>query len=278
MTDELKKRMARLREIAPRLNSATDQTSQMVALVEKFLVDELHLGISAESSEFNSWPAGKDEDGNSRKARQTLAFGRVGSGYRIHVVDAVGIVDDEGRWQESATSQQTPWPSCGREIKLKAVEKLPELLDMIVTEAERLAETADLTGSKIEEMIGDARGTAGVSHVATQFLTCPSCGETGQCTSVGNSRWGSCEDCAVQWFIDTEGTVGGPEVARQFLLCPSCGEAGKWLNVGSSHWAICRDCEVKWPIGANLLPSWHDESEQDWKRNGALIASYSDAF
>jgi hypothetical protein len=277
MADELKERLAKLREIAPRLNSATDQTSQMVASVERFLVEELHLGISAESSEFNSWYAGRDDDGNPRSVRQTLAFGRVGSGYRIHVVDSMGFRDDHGRWQELATRQQTPWPSCGREIKLRAVEKLPELLDTIVREAERLAETAGATALKIGEMIGESKGTTVNSSVASHFLTCPSCGETGKCTSLGSSRWGACEDCDVRWFIDTKGPVGGPEVARQVLTCSSCGEAATWLNVGSSHWAACRQCEVKWPIGANLLPSWRDEAEQDWKRNAALIASYSDA-
>jgi hypothetical protein len=45
ITEELKERMARLREIAPRLNSATDQTSKLVAMVEKLLVKELHIGI-----------------------------------------------------------------------------------------------------------------------------------------------------------------------------------------------------------------------------------------
>jgi hypothetical protein len=45
MTDELKERIARLREIAFRLNSATDQTSKLVAMVEKLLVEELHIGI-----------------------------------------------------------------------------------------------------------------------------------------------------------------------------------------------------------------------------------------
>jgi hypothetical protein len=278
MTDELKERLGRLREIAPRLNSATDQTSQMVASVEKFLVDELHLGISAETSEFNSWYAGTDDAGNSRTGRQTLAFGRVGSGYRIHVVDSMGFRDDQGRWQEMATRQQTPWPSCGREIKLKAVEKLPELLDTIVREAERLAETADLTATKIGAMIGGAKGSADPRSVATQFLICPSCGEAGKWSNIGTSRWGACEDCDVRWFIDTRGPVGGPELSRQVVTCPSCGESVKSLNVGSSHWAVCRDCEVKWPIGANLLPSWRDEPEDVWKRNAALIASYSDAF
>jgi hypothetical protein len=45
ITEELNERMARLREIAPRLNSATDQISKLVAMVEKLLVKELHIGI-----------------------------------------------------------------------------------------------------------------------------------------------------------------------------------------------------------------------------------------
>jgi hypothetical protein len=101
--------------------------------------------------------------------------------------------------------------------KLRAVEKLPELLDMIIPQTERLAETADETASKTGEMIGD-----------------------------------------------TKVTVGVPELAPQFMTCPSCGEKGQWLNLGSHHRGACNDCEVKWPIGANLLPSWLDESEEDW--------------
>jgi hypothetical protein len=230
MTDELKNRMARLRAIAPRLNSATDQTSKLVRMVETFLVDELHIGISAETSEFNSWPAGKDEDGNSRTVYQTLAFGRVGAAFRIHVVDEMRIVDDEGGFQGLVSREQTPLPSCGRETKLRAVEKLPELLDMIIQETERLAETADETASKIGAMIGD-----------------------------------------------TTVTVPAPEVAPQFTTCPWCCEKGQWLNVGYRHWGACTDCEVKWPIGANLLPSWREESEEDWARNAKLLASYEEA-
>ncbi len=230
MTDELKKRMARLRELAPRLNSATDQSSRLVAMVEKFLVEELHIGISAESTEFNSWSTGKDENDNERMVHQTLAFGRVGAGYRIHVAEETILVDNEGRRRERIGKQATAWPSCGRETKMRAVEKLPELLDKIIQETERLAETAGDTASKIGAMIG-------TTNVATAT----------------------------------------PEVAPQFLKCPSCWEKGKWLNVGSTHWGICTDCEVHWPIGTNLIPSWQDETEEDWNRNAKLLASYSAA-
>jgi hypothetical protein len=230
MTDELKKRMARLRELAPRLNSATDQASRLVAIVEKFLVEELHIGISAESTEFNTWSAGNDDVGNARMVSQTLAFGRIGSSYRIHVLDEMGIANADGNWQGLVSRQATPWPSCGRETKLRAVEMLPDLLDKIIQETERLAETAGETASKIGAMIGDHQVPA-----------------------------------------------AAPEVAPQLLTCMGCGEKGKWLNVGQAHWCICADCELKWPIGTNLIPSWQDESEEEWKRNAKLLAGYSAA-
>ena len=230
MTDELKQRMSRLRELAPQLNSATDQASRLVRMVEIFLVEELHIGISAESSAFNSWSPGEDENGRARLVRQTLAFGRVGAAYRIHVLDEMIVADDDGCRHHSVSKQATPWPSCGRETKLRAVEMLPELIDRIIRETERLAETAGETASRIEAMIGDSKVTS-----------------------------------------------ANPEVAPQFLKCPSCWEQGKWLNVGSSHWGICSDCEVHWPIGTNLIPSWQDETEEDWNRNAKLLASYSAA-
>jgi hypothetical protein len=205
MTDELKKRMARLRELAPRLNTATDQASRVVAMVEKFLVDELHIGISAESTEFNAWNAGKDEDGNSRMAYQKLAFGRLGAGYRIHVVDETTIVDDEGHRQDLVSKQATPWPSCGRETKMRAIEKLPELLDKIIQETERLAETAGETASRIGAMIGDSKGPAAPPppQVAPQVLACQGCGEKGTWLNVGPEHWCVCVECELKWPIGT---------------------------------------------------------------------------
>jgi hypothetical protein len=201
-----------------------------MAKVERFLVDELHIGISTESSEFNTWSAGRGEDGRARMVRQSLAFGRVGGAYRIHVVEEVGIVDDAGAWQETVSRQETPWPSCGREAKLRAFEKLPQLLDNIITASERLAETADLTALKIGEITGEIKSTAAT-----------------------------------------------PELAPQFMTCPWCSEQGEWLNVESNHWGVCHDCHCKWPIGTNLLPSWQDETEAEWKRNAKLLAKYEDA-
>ena len=67
MTDELKRRMAKLREIAPRLNAATDQASKLVAQVEKFLVEELHIGVSAEVC-YEELPAGTDDNNHALRS------------------------------------------------------------------------------------------------------------------------------------------------------------------------------------------------------------------
>ena len=154
MTDELKRCMARLREIAPRLNSATDKASKLVAQVEKFLVEELHIGVSAEVS-YDELPAGTDQDNRPLKIRHSLAFGRVGGSFRIHVVSETVAVNGGASAEAAVAHERMPWPSCTRETRLKAFEKLPELLDKIIDAAERLAESSETTRVKVEAMIAD---------------------------------------------------------------------------------------------------------------------------
>src|SRR5262249_48713650 len=52
------------------------------------------------------------------------------------------------------------WSSCNREMKLKAFEKLPDLLDSIISGAESLMQTADETATKIKQMVGEDDGSA----------------------------------------------------------------------------------------------------------------------
>jgi hypothetical protein len=168
MTDELKRRMAKLREIAPRLNAATDQASKLVAMVEKFLVEELRIGVSAEVS-YEELPAGTDDDNHELRILHSLAFGRSGGSFRVHVVRETVVVDDGAPTRTILAQERILWPSCSRETKLKAFEKLPELLDKIIEEAERLARTSETTRAKVVEMIGGdepvemAKGVAWVS-------------------------------------------------------------------------------------------------------------------
>jgi hypothetical protein len=160
MSNELKKRIAALRGMSPRLNSVTDQVSEIVKSVEKTLVEELNIGIEA-SVKFHAEPAA--EEGVSRE--HFLSFNRVGSaGYRLHV--ATRAVRDSqqfsGSSQTSETSnwEQVLWPSCSREMKLRAFDKLPELLDRIIKNAEGLLQTAEHAAARIKELVGDIDGCA----------------------------------------------------------------------------------------------------------------------
>jgi hypothetical protein len=161
MTHELLKRLAALRGINPRLNSVTDQVTEIVRSVEKALVEDLKIGIDA-SEWFLSEPAG--ETGVTRE--QYLAFSRVGSaGYRINVtiLTVRHSPKDDGEpagATRTLNEERILWASCNRELKLKACEKLPKLLDNIIKSAEGLLKTAEETATTIKEMLGDSQPVA----------------------------------------------------------------------------------------------------------------------
>jgi hypothetical protein len=153
MIDNLKTRLAALRGVSPRFNAVTNHTNEVIRLVEKTLVEDLSLAVSA-SVLFESAFGG--EKGLNQK--QSLAFGRVtGSGaYRIFVLR------ETRRATSGATScdesfeiieeEQILWPSCGRELKLKAFHCLPELLQVLVGRAEKLVEACEKTAIELREM------------------------------------------------------------------------------------------------------------------------------
>ncbi len=155
MTNELKRRIAALRGINPRLNSVTDQVTEIMRSVEKTLVEELKIGIDA--SELFLTELGGEK---GTTLEHYLSFNRVGSaGYRIHVAiltvrdtsSETGLAGSSERLNE----ERVLWTSCSREMKLRAFEKLPDLLDRIIQNAEGLLRTADETAAKIKEMVGD---------------------------------------------------------------------------------------------------------------------------
>jgi hypothetical protein len=154
MIDDLKKRLAALRGVSPGINAVTNHTNDVVKLVEKTLVEDLNLAVSASvlfESEFGG------ERGVTRK--QSLAFGRVkGNGtYRIFVLNETGRATPDqpgsGDTFEVMEEEQILWPSCGRELKLKAFSHLPTLLKQLVEKAEKLVEVCEQTAVQVREMV-----------------------------------------------------------------------------------------------------------------------------
>jgi hypothetical protein len=154
MIDDLKTRLAALRGVSPRINAITNHTNDVIKLVEMTLVEDLNLAVSA-SVLFESEPGG--ESGLTRG--QSLAFGRVkGSGtYRIFVLIQTGRTGAgeavSGEISEAIEEEQVLWPSCSREIKLKAFNHLPALLREMVRKAENLVEACEKTAVQIREMV-----------------------------------------------------------------------------------------------------------------------------
>ena len=155
MTDVLKTRLSTLRAVAPRLNAVSDEVSEIVAKVEKTLAEELSIGISDESDSFASWPACADDDAPEHGDSfifQSLAFGRIGGTYRIHVLQQTFDKDDRGGYSEMTAQKRIPWGSCPRETKLRAFIKLPKLLDAIISKAEKLVKAADEAAIQVKGM------------------------------------------------------------------------------------------------------------------------------
>ena len=82
-----------------------------------------------------------------------------------------------------------PWPLRPRD-QLRAVGAA-RLARQIISETERLAQTATESASKIGEMIGETKVTAGEPELAPQFMGCPGCGEKGRLINVGSSSLGN---------------------------------------------------------------------------------------
>lgn len=153
MTGELKAGMARLREIAPRLDSQTDEVSKLVATVEKFLTAEARIGISA-AIEFEDEEGYSSAENRPTRIDRYLAFGRANGSFCIHILEETGILDNDGDWDHLFEKDVILWPSCSREMKLKAFTKLPALLQAIIKEAERLSDVVDDVAPKVKEMMG----------------------------------------------------------------------------------------------------------------------------
>lgn len=49
--------------------------------------------------------------------------------------------------------------------------------------------------------------------------------------------------------------------------CPHCGQNDGYINSGPDHWFVCDQHKTKWCAGSNLFSSWHDEDEEERKRN-----------
>jgi hypothetical protein len=159
MTLEIREKLAALTVLAPKLNAATDEATQVVNAVEKFL-EALSLGVSAETC-FGTEvaPSGFDDDSRSETSFY-LAYGRIAGKFRLHELERVTLRADDIPLphREVLSQESTPWSSLGRELKLESFGALPKLLEEIVDRSTSLIAKAEQTSTAVREMLDGLEG------------------------------------------------------------------------------------------------------------------------
>ncbi len=126
----MSKSIEKLRQSSTRLNEITDRAAETVHRVEVFLNQECKAGISA------CVRVEEEVDPTSGSASYLdLCYCRVHGKYRIAVADK-----DDGDPDDWCT---TPWSDCTRNVKLRTVEKLPDLIKQIVANVEEKIKRVD---------------------------------------------------------------------------------------------------------------------------------------
>ncbi len=161
MTEELRKRMASLRSIAPKLNQATDSAAAVISKLEAFL-GELHVGIEGRAEAYDARADPDADEERPQTIRSRMAYGRINDKFAIHVVRetwtkvVISISwreNDPNAKPEFVSEERVAWSSVGRQEKLKAFATIEELLDSIEGNAKEVEEKANEASGKLNEML-----------------------------------------------------------------------------------------------------------------------------
>lgn len=148
MTDPIGPRLDRLATLARSLNSVSDEIAKVVQGVEAHLSDTLHIGISA------AVLIEKDEDPSETVCiKRMLVYGRYGPKFRLFVTETTSCDGSRDGYEE------TLWANCPRDMKLLTFTKLPELLDELAVQVEKVLDQVDVGYDAIQAMI-PAKGKA----------------------------------------------------------------------------------------------------------------------
>jgi hypothetical protein len=158
--------LARLSEIAPEINKATDDATAAVRAVEGFL-RELNLGI-------DSWHTYETETPSKNiEIRRGLVYMRVKGEFRIgvqtvwHTVlkNEHGLLETRNREEEVVS-----WDNCARDVKIRAFPALPDLLVAMAKKAERTLEETKAAAKAVSKVLAAAGSSESRSSKTTSSL------------------------------------------------------------------------------------------------------------
>lgn len=146
-TESLHQSLERIRALSPKLNEATDQANEVVAAVVTFLNKDCSIGLPASAVVY------KYEDQEDNAELLVVSYERWNGEYQI----VVTLSNVCGATCEADIEVRKAWDQCPRDLKLKALRKLPELLHNIAERAEKLIVETTRTAEVIGDMLGALR-------------------------------------------------------------------------------------------------------------------------
>lgn len=131
---DLSQAISKLRALSPQLNAAVVEADRVVALVERFLVDECGLGVEAEV------PLKYNDKG---KVVELLRYASVNGVFRVTVTHTDGSTHIVAR----------PWAECDRNQRLTSFTALPKLLIAVAKSVEQQIVSTTSTASTVGQII-----------------------------------------------------------------------------------------------------------------------------
>ena len=64
------------------------------------------------------------------------------------------------------------------------------------------------------------------------------------------------------------------EEPAPFGACPECGKSDGYRNIYRLHFFYCDEHRLSWCVGSNLMSSWREESEEDWRSAWEHLKGY----
>jgi len=141
--DDLQQAVAKLRALAPKLNSTVEQAQRVVLQVEHFLAHECQLAVQAEV------PVSYNDKG---VAVMLLRYGRVNGKFHIGLTHT----DGDARFITRA------WTDCDRSEKLTSFPALPRLLLAVTKAVESQINATNATSGAVEALMS-ALGVEAIS-------------------------------------------------------------------------------------------------------------------
>ena len=148
MVNDLRQAVNKLRALAPQLNSAVEEATRVVQVVERFLAQECQLGVEADI------PVTYNDKG---KAVLMMRYGPVDGAYHIALTHSDG----------DARFVTCPWLKCDRAEKLASFPALPKLLMAVAKAVEQQITSTSATVATVSQIMSALAQPMGRGEVST---------------------------------------------------------------------------------------------------------------